>query len=68
MPNARVGIGTSTPQYTLDVSGSARINDILILQPRTTTPTPIEGMVIASGSAGASILYYYNGSSWNALF
>jgi len=25
-------------------------------------------MVIASGSAGASILYYYNGTSWNALF
>jgi hypothetical protein len=46
--NARVGICTSTPAYTLDVSGSTRINDILILEPRSTTPgTPTNGMVIA---------------------
>lgn len=68
MPSSRVGIATTTPQFTLDVSGSTRLNDILILQRRTTTPTPVEGMIIASGSAGASILYYYNGTSWNALF
>jgi hypothetical protein len=66
--NAKVGICTSTPAYTLDVSGSTRINDILLLQRRTTTPTPVEGMIIASGSAGASVLYYYNGTTWNALF
>lgn len=66
--NPKVGIGTATPAYTLDVSGSTRLNDILILTPRTTTPTPVEGMIIASGSTGASILYYYNGTTWNALF
>jgi hypothetical protein len=50
------------------VTGSLHINDILILQPRITTPTGIEGMIISSGSAGNSKPYYYNGSTWNALF
>jgi hypothetical protein len=50
------------------VTGSLIVRDILQLAVRTTTPTPIEGMIIASGSAGSSVLYYYNGTSWNALF
>jgi hypothetical protein len=51
------------------ITGSVTIDSILKLQRRTTTPTsPEEGMIIASGSAGASVLYYYNGSTWNALF
>lgn len=51
------------------ITGSVTIDSILRLQRRTTTPaTPQEGMIIASGSAGASVLYYYNGSTWNALF
>jgi hypothetical protein len=32
------------------------VKDILQLEVRTTTPTPVEGMIIASGSAGASKL------------
>jgi hypothetical protein len=31
MPNAKVGIGTSTPQFTLDVSGSTRLNGNTII-------------------------------------
>jgi hypothetical protein len=54
---------------SLKVTGSAIIKDILTLVPRTTTPgTPVEGMIIASGSVGSSVLYYYNGTTWNALF
>jgi len=53
---------------SFNFSGSVAINDILSLTRRTTTPTPVEGMIIASGSAGASKVYYYNGTSWNALF
>lgn len=80
MPSSRVGIATTTPQHTLDVNGngnftsnltvtgSVSISDILTLTRRTTTPTPQEGMIISSGSAGASILYYYNGTIWNPLF
>lgn len=50
------------------LTGSLHINDILQLTVRTTTPTAQEGMIIASGSTGASRLYYYNGTTWNALF
>jgi hypothetical protein len=53
---------------TFQVTGSLIVRDILQLAVRTTTPTPIEGMIIASGSVGASKVYYYNGTSWNALF
>lgn len=53
----------------VQITGSLRINDLIVLAPRTTTPgSPTEGMIIASGSVGASKLYYYNGTSWNALF
>jgi hypothetical protein len=63
-----VGLQISSSGY-LNLSASViGINDILRLTPRSTTPTPVEGMIIASGSAGASILYYYNGTAWNALF
>jgi hypothetical protein len=55
-------------ETTVQITGSLNIKDILVLSPRTTTPTPSEGMIIASGSAGSSKLYYYNGTSWNALF
>ena len=52
----------------IHVTGSTTANAILQLSRRETTPTGAEGMIIASGSAGASKLYYYNGSTWNALF
>jgi hypothetical protein len=50
------------------VTGSLMVKDILQLAVRTTLPTGIEGMIVASGSVGASKLYYYNGTVWNALF
>jgi hypothetical protein len=66
---AKVGIGTSTPSYTLDVSGSTRINDILILEPRTTTPTgQPTGSFIVSGSGANCKPYFYNGTTWTPLF
>ena len=58
----------ATAPTVLQVTGSVSISDILTLTRRTTTPTPQEGMIISSGSAGASILYYYNGTIWNPLF
>jgi hypothetical protein len=46
-------------------TGVATINSILQLQRRTTNPgSPIEGMIMASGSAGSSKLFYYNGTAW----
>ena len=45
------------------------ISSILTLNRRETSPdSPLEGMIMASGSAGSSKLYYYDGNSWNALF
>ena len=65
---AKVGIGTPTPAYTLDVSGSTRINDILILEPRSTTPgSPTNGMVIVSGSGADQHIYCYLNSTWKQL-
>jgi hypothetical protein len=64
---------TSTRECTtyvnnLFVTGSTTLDNVIQLSRRTTTPgSPEEGMIIASGSAGASVLYYYNGSSWNSL-
>jgi len=53
----------------INFSASLAVKDFLTIRPRITTPSsPIEGMIIASGSAGASKLYYYNGINWNALF
>jgi hypothetical protein len=53
----------------INFNASLAVKDFLTIRPRTTTPTtPIEGMIIASGSSGASKLYYYDGTSWNTLF
>ena len=45
--------------------GVADFGGLLQLSRRTTTPqTPEEGMIIHSGSSGASKLYFYNGTNW----
>ena len=54
---------------TSSIDQANSITSILTLNRRETTPdSPLEGMIMASGSAGSSKLYYYNGSSWNSLF
>ena len=53
----------------VQITGSLMVNDIFQLTRRASLPAaPVEGMVVAQGSAGSSKLYYYNGTSWNALF
>jgi hypothetical protein len=45
------------------------VRSILQLAPTGSLPgSPVEGMIVAQGSPGASRLYYYNGTIWNALF
>ena len=45
------------------------VSSVLQLTPTGSFPaTAIEGMIVAQGSPGASKLYYYNGTTWNALF
>jgi hypothetical protein len=61
-------IGTQK-SWIFDTEGLLTIPDLLQLPVRATDPrTPVEGMIMASGSAGSSVLYYYNGTIWNALF
>jgi hypothetical protein len=76
-----VGIGVANPSYTLDVSGSgdfsggltvtgsATINDILVITPRTTTPAnPASGSIIVSGSGATIRPYFWDGSTWTQMF
>jgi hypothetical protein len=44
--------------------GLVSINNLLKLELSSTTPLLLEGMIMASGSAGSSKLYYCNGTSW----
>ena len=49
----------------LDTEGTLSLPNLLQLPVRNTDPgSPVEGMIMASGSAGSSKLYYYNGSTW----
>jgi|688.fasta_scaffold01359_27 hypothetical protein len=52
---------------TVEITGSLMLNDILVLAPRTTTPTPSAGMVIVSGSGVDQHIYCYLNSTWKQL-
>lgn len=53
----------------VDVSGSLSLKDLLVLTPRTTTPSGAPtGSIIASGSAGSVKPYFFDGTNWNALY
>ncbi len=57
--------GSTQNTWTFDADGTLTISDLLQLPVRTTDPgTPVEGMIMSSGSAGSSKLYYYNGTTW----
>ena len=51
----------------VEITGSLMLNDILVLAPRTTTPTPSAGMVIVSGSGVDQHIYCYLNSTWKQL-
>jgi hypothetical protein len=54
---------------SLNVTGSATINDILILTPRTTNPTnPISGSFIVSSSGDTIKPFFWDGNDWQALY
>jgi hypothetical protein len=64
-----VGINTTSPSYNLDVSGSTRISDVLILPPQSPLPSgKPTGSFAVSGSGADCKPYFYNGTSWTALF
>lgn len=69
MTNAKVGINQSLPQYTLDVSGSVGLSDVLVLPPQNPLPSgKPTGSFAVSGSGANCKPYFYNGTTWTALF
>jgi hypothetical protein len=76
----KVGIGTSTPAYRLDVSGSsnftggltitgsATISNILTLSPQDPLPSGVPTGSFAVSSSAPPKPYFYDGTTWNALY
>jgi hypothetical protein len=66
MQAAKVGIATNNPTETLDVSGSARVTDVLVLPFQSPLPSgKPTGSVAISGSGGTfNGMYVYNGTVW----
>jgi hypothetical protein len=53
----------------LSASGQVTIEDVLVLEPRTTNPAnPQSGSIIASGSGATIKPYFWDGNQWNALY
>ena len=63
-----VGIGTTTPTSKLHVSGSARIDEVLTLTPLDPLPTGSPTGSFAVSASVPPIPYFYDGTSWNALY
>lgn len=68
--NGKVGINQPLPQYSLDVSGSIGLSDVLVLATRDPLPTlnVPTGSIMSSGSNADNKPYYWNGATWTALF
>jgi len=78
--NGNVGIGTITPSYKLDVSGSgnftdnltvtgsATISNILTLTPQDPLPAGSPTGSFAVSSSAPPKPYFYDGTVWNALY
>jgi hypothetical protein len=63
-----VGIGTTTPTAKLHVSGSARIDEVLTLTPLDPLPTGSPTGSFAVSASVPPIPYFYDGTTWNALY
>jgi len=51
------------------IAQEVNITDVLVLTPRTTNPaSPSSGSIIVSGSGATIKPYFWDGSSWNALY
>jgi len=65
--SGNVGIGTSTPSSQLHISGASAIMTLSPINPLPTSNVPSASF--ATSGSGANLKpYFWNGSSWTALF
>lgn len=67
--SGNIGMGTTTPTQKLDVLGSVKISDVLVLPYQDPLPTGKPTGSIATSGSGATFngLYLYDGTAWIKL-
>jgi len=65
----RVGINVVSPTEELEVNGTVQISEVLVLPPQDPLPAGApQGSFAVSGSGVDCKPYFWNGSTWTALF
>ena len=64
----KIGIGINSPETALHISSSATVSAVLTLDPQHPLPTNSPTGSFAVSSSSPPKPYFYNGTTWNALY